>query len=185
MSCEPTTATPQGLMMELFSQCAGSGDIDGLTELYDVAAVFQPKFGVALAGHEQIRPVSEEFLALRPQITYTADTDVLIVGDIALVSNFWTMGCHPARRHGDERRRHQCRCRSSTETAVDPLTGVRAHGLVFLLCSPTQIHLWRPPGKETPMPWRLSSGRSVIVSTGSRFAWSHSPPMPRMPPRRS
>lgn len=90
MSVAPTTATPQGLM-KLFSQLAEAGDIDGLMDLYDDEAVFQPEFGVALSGHDQIRPASEEFLSLKPVITYTADPDVLISRDIALVTNFWTM----------------------------------------------------------------------------------------------
>lgn len=90
MTVEANTATPQGLM-KLFSQLAEAGDISGLMDLYDVDAVFQPEFGVALSGHDQIRPASEEFLSLNPKITYTADPDVIVAGDIALVTNFWTM----------------------------------------------------------------------------------------------
>jgi ketosteroid isomerase-like protein len=90
MTVEANTATPHGLM-KLFSQRAEDGDISGLMDLYEEGAVFQPEFGVALSGHSQIRPASEEFLALSPRITYTTDPDVIIAGDIALVSNFWTM----------------------------------------------------------------------------------------------
>ncbi len=90
MALDATTSTPQGVM-KLFSERAAAGDLDGLMELYADDAVFQPDFGTTLVGHDQIRTASEEFLALRPQITYTNEPDVVVAGDIALVTNFWTM----------------------------------------------------------------------------------------------
>ncbi len=90
MSSEANTGTPAGLM-RLFSKRAGEGDLDGLMDLYDADAVFQPEFGVTLTGHAQIRPAHEQFLAMGPKITYTAEPDVLISGEIALVTNFWEM----------------------------------------------------------------------------------------------
>jgi len=53
--------------------------------------LFQPQFGVALAGHDQIRPAIAEFLTLKPRISFTGDPDVAVTGDIALVSNVWAM----------------------------------------------------------------------------------------------
>lgn len=84
-------ATSPAHLMELFAARAASGDVEALLELYEPHAVFQPAFGVALAGREQIRPASAEFVAMRPRITYTAEPDVVITGDIALVANHWTM----------------------------------------------------------------------------------------------
>ena len=81
---EATASTPAGLM-KLFSARAAAGDLDGLMELYDDDAAFQPEFGVTLVGRNQIRPASEEFLAMAPKITYTAEPHVVIAGDIALV----------------------------------------------------------------------------------------------------
>jgi len=57
---------------------------------------FEPQFGVALAGHDQITPAIAEFLTMKPQITFTGEPDVVVTGDIALVSNVWAMSAaHP------------------------------------------------------------------------------------------
>ena len=83
-------ATPAELMAE-FAACAARGDLDGRMELYEPDAAFEPEFGAIVVGREQLRGALTEFLALRPQITYTREPDVVVVGDIALVTNFWTM----------------------------------------------------------------------------------------------
>ncbi len=77
--------------MVLFAERAGAGDLDGLMNLYEADALMQPQFGMALVGQEQIWAASAEFLQLQPRIAYSAAPDVLITGDLALVSNFWTM----------------------------------------------------------------------------------------------
>jgi len=77
--------------MEVFAARAAAGDLDGLIELYEPDAIFEPEFGVIAEGHAQLREALGEFLQLRPQITYPDPPDVVTVGDIALVSNFWTM----------------------------------------------------------------------------------------------
>ena len=87
---EFSTATPV-LLMEEFAARAAAGDLDGLVDLYEPDGVFEPEFGARVAGHDQLRGALAEFIALRPQITYTSEPDVVIVGDVALVSNFWTM----------------------------------------------------------------------------------------------
>jgi len=84
-------ATSPAHLMELFAERAAAGDIDGLMDLYESEAVLQPEFGVSVTGHEQIRSASAQFLALNPKIIFSSDPDVVIAGDIALVSNFWTM----------------------------------------------------------------------------------------------
>ena len=86
-----TQATSPKHLMELFGERASAGDVEGVLELYEPEAVFQPEYGVELKGIEEIRPATVEFLALKPQITYTCEPDVLVTGDIALVTNFWTM----------------------------------------------------------------------------------------------
>ena len=87
---ESSSATP-ALLMEEFAARAGRGDLDGLIELYEPEAVFEPEFGACVVGHDQLRGALAEFMALRPQITYTSEPDVVIVDDVALVTNFWTM----------------------------------------------------------------------------------------------
>lgn len=90
MSIEASTNTPAGLM-KLFSKYASEGDVEALLSLYEPNAVFQPEFGATIRGYAQLRPANEEFLAFKPRISYTSDPEVLIVEDIALVTNFWTM----------------------------------------------------------------------------------------------
>ncbi len=87
---ESPTASPAQLMQE-YAARAARGDLDGLIELYEPDAVFQPDYGTRLVGHDQLRSALSEFLALGPQITYEDEPDVVIVGDVALVSNFWSM----------------------------------------------------------------------------------------------
>lgn len=90
MTTEASTSSPAGLM-KLFAKHAAAGDVEALLSLYEPNAVFQPQFGAAITGHEQLRPANQEFLAIKPVISYTAEPDVLMVDDIALVTNFWTM----------------------------------------------------------------------------------------------
>jgi uncharacterized protein (TIGR02246 family) len=85
------TATRPGHLMELFAERAAAADLEGLIELYEPDAVFEPAFGATVVGHDQLRQALPEFLQLRPQIRYTTEPDVVVIGDIALVTNFWTM----------------------------------------------------------------------------------------------
>ena len=73
------TATSPTHLMELFSARAATGDLEGLLELYEADAVFEPAFGVTVVGHGELRTALPEFLQLRPQITYTSEPDVVIV----------------------------------------------------------------------------------------------------------
>ena len=85
------TATSPTRLMELFAERAGRGDLDGLMDLYETDAVFHPQPGVQLTGKDQIRGALSEFMALAPQITFLGETEVVTVGDIALVANEWRM----------------------------------------------------------------------------------------------
>ncbi len=78
-------------LMTLFAERASGGDADGLLALYEPAAVFEPQFGVVLRGLDEIRSALIELAALRPRIDYAGAPDVVIVDNIAVVSNTWTM----------------------------------------------------------------------------------------------
>jgi uncharacterized protein (TIGR02246 family) len=78
-------------LMTLFAERAARGDAPALITLYEDNAVFEPQFGVVLRGLDEIRPALTDLAALRPHIEYTGEPDVVIVDDIAVVSNSWTM----------------------------------------------------------------------------------------------
>ena len=67
------------------------GDAEGLLELYEPAAVFEPSLGVVLRGAAEIAVALAGLAAMKPTITYAGEPDVVVVDDIALVSNTWTM----------------------------------------------------------------------------------------------
>jgi ketosteroid isomerase-like protein len=91
MTTTQTKANDPAELMELFAARAGSGDLEGLIELYEPDGIFQPEFGATVVGHEQLRHALPAFLQLRPQISYVAEPDIVIVDGTALVTNFWTM----------------------------------------------------------------------------------------------
>jgi len=75
----------------LFADRVASRDVEALIALYDPEAVLQPEPGVVLVGHDEIRSNLIGFLSLEPTFGYSSAPDVLISGDVALVSNAWTM----------------------------------------------------------------------------------------------
>lgn len=90
MSTADKAATPAQLMT-LFAERAASGDAAGLVELYEPDAAFEPQIGVVFRTSEAIGEALAGLAAMRPRITYAREPDVVVVGDIALVSNAWTM----------------------------------------------------------------------------------------------
>jgi uncharacterized protein (TIGR02246 family) len=78
-------------LMTLFAERAATGNAAGLVALYEPGAVFEPQLGVVLRGVDEIRPALTELAELRPRIEYAGHPDVVIVDDIAIVSNSWTM----------------------------------------------------------------------------------------------
>ena len=90
MTPNESPATPAQLMTN-FAERAGRGDAEGLLELYEPAAVFEPQLGVMLRGTAEIGAALAGFAAMRPTIIYVGEPDVVVVDDIALVSNTWTM----------------------------------------------------------------------------------------------
>jgi uncharacterized protein (TIGR02246 family) len=85
------TATSPAHLMLLFAERAAAGDVDGLLALYEPEGVFEPRLGTVLRGTDQIRPALTEFAALAPKIEYVGDPDCVIVDDVAIVANTWTM----------------------------------------------------------------------------------------------
>jgi uncharacterized protein (TIGR02246 family) len=83
------TATPEALMTT-FAQRLNAGDLDGLIDLYDDAAVFEPSPGVVVQGPSQIRVALEQLLTLRPVLTSSVE-QVLTAEDLALVVNAWSL----------------------------------------------------------------------------------------------
>ncbi|MEN9646412.1 MAG: hypothetical protein RL238_3081 [Actinomycetota bacterium] len=79
------------MLMKLFAARAASGDPAGLLDLYELDAVFEPAPRVLLRGHDEIAPALVELTATRPAIEYAGEPEVVIVDDIALVSNTWTL----------------------------------------------------------------------------------------------
>lgn len=90
MTTNATAGSPADLMT-LFAERAANGDATGLTALYEPGAVFEPEFGVVLRGLDEIRPALTALAEMRPRIEYDGDPDVVIVDDIAIVSNSWTL----------------------------------------------------------------------------------------------
>ncbi|MEW6582944.1 MAG: nuclear transport factor 2 family protein [Actinomycetota bacterium] len=87
---EAAPGTPQELM-RCFSERAAAGDGAGLAALYEPGAAFEVAPGQVLGGIDAIRPALEELAALRPAIAYDGEPHVIVVDDIALVANDWTM----------------------------------------------------------------------------------------------
>jgi uncharacterized protein (TIGR02246 family) len=84
-------ATSPTHLMSLFAQRASAGDVDGLMALYESQAVFEPQLGTVLRGCDAIRAALTAFAAMRPTIEYGRKADCVIVDDIAIVANTWTV----------------------------------------------------------------------------------------------
>jgi ketosteroid isomerase-like protein len=72
----------------LFAERANAGDLEGLLALYEDTATFVGPDGVGASGRHDIHVRLEGLLATKPTITRTG-SQVLIAGDIALMSNRW------------------------------------------------------------------------------------------------
>ena len=91
MSTNDESAMTPAQLMTTFAERAGRGDAEGLLELYEPEAVFEPQLGVVLRGTAEIGAALAGFAAMGPVITYVGEPDVVVVDDIALVSNTWMM----------------------------------------------------------------------------------------------
>ncbi len=85
------SATSPEQLMAMFAERAAGGDMFGLIELYEPDGVFEPQAGVVLRGTAEIMPALTELASMRPRIDYAGEPHVVIVDDIAIVANSWTM----------------------------------------------------------------------------------------------
>jgi uncharacterized protein (TIGR02246 family) len=87
MSDQTTTAAavPDALAARL-----AAGDLDGALALYEPGATFAPQPGAQVTGRDAIRDALTQFIALRPSLTGEVEK-VLEAGDVALVTNRWTL----------------------------------------------------------------------------------------------
>jgi len=83
------SASQPGNASKLFEERFASGDIDGLMELYEEAAVFTNAQG-AHVGPEAIRRVLSGYLSTGASIVMN-DSVAFEAGDLALVHWAWTM----------------------------------------------------------------------------------------------
>lgn len=74
----------------LFAERANTGDLQGLITLYEDGAAFVGPDGANATGSDAIRERLEGLLAIKPQITSTS-SQVVMAGDLALMSNRWRM----------------------------------------------------------------------------------------------
>ena len=81
--------TPEHLM-ELFAERLNRANLDALMALYEPDAVLQPEPGTVVRGSAAIRAALTQLLALSPKLRSEVRS-VLASGDIALVSNAWSL----------------------------------------------------------------------------------------------
>jgi len=90
MTTTTTTRNTPEQLMQAFNDRFAARDLDGLASLYEPDAVFRPEPGVVVEGIDAIRQALGALFELNPTLEATP-TEVLHVGDIALVVNEWTM----------------------------------------------------------------------------------------------
>jgi uncharacterized protein (TIGR02246 family) len=81
---------PPEATLERFADLLAERDLDGLMNLYEPDAAFQPEPDQSVSGHEAIRTALARFLALEPRMTGSVER-VVAAGDTALVANRWTL----------------------------------------------------------------------------------------------
>ena len=90
-------ATTPEQIHRLFEELFNDGDIDGLMELYEADAALIAQPGSVAHGSEQMRAALQGFLALKGRITL--DTKLVVtVGDLAYLSNAWSLSGTPVLR---------------------------------------------------------------------------------------
>jgi enoyl-CoA hydratase len=74
----------------LFAERANARDLDGMVALYEHSATFLGPDGTRASGRDAIRGSLENLLAMKPTIS-PLGSQVVIAGDVALMSNRWRM----------------------------------------------------------------------------------------------
>ncbi len=77
-------------LAQLFAERTNARDIEGMLALYEDTATFVGPDGVSASGRDGIRGRLEGLLAMTPTITPTS-SQLIIAGDVALMSNRWRM----------------------------------------------------------------------------------------------
>lgn len=77
-------------LSRLFAERANAGDLEGMLALYEDEATFLGPDGKSASGSDAIRGRLEGLLAMKPEITPTS-SQVVMAGDVALMSNRWRM----------------------------------------------------------------------------------------------
>jgi uncharacterized protein (TIGR02246 family) len=84
-------ATPLQLA-EQFGAALNDGDVDALMTLYEPEALFLPEPGKVVTDRDEIREGLEQFATLIAGGRLDAEvTELLLVGDMALMRNRWTL----------------------------------------------------------------------------------------------
>jgi enoyl-CoA hydratase len=78
-------------LAHLFAERASAGDLEGLLALYEKEATFVGPDGEQAGGEAAIRERLGELLAAAPQVTPTGERQLVLAGDLALMSAGWQM----------------------------------------------------------------------------------------------
>jgi uncharacterized protein (TIGR02246 family) len=83
-------ATEPSQVIEQFSECFNSGDLDGLASLYEDGAVFIPEPGTVLSDAAGLRAAIQGFLDTKGTLTIVS-TSAVVKGDLALTHSHWRL----------------------------------------------------------------------------------------------
>jgi uncharacterized protein (TIGR02246 family) len=86
---QETSKDPR-VLHQLFKSRFNEGDVSALTDLYEVDAVLVLPDGNLARGQAEIRQAYEQLLTAAPRLDL-ATRRVRVSGDLALMSNEWTM----------------------------------------------------------------------------------------------
>src|SRR4029079_2565077 len=75
----------------LFAKFLNSKDIEGLASLYEDDAILLSAPGAPARGKEAIRESLEGFISMGGTITFIANAEPLITGDLALTHGKWKL----------------------------------------------------------------------------------------------
>jgi uncharacterized protein (TIGR02246 family) len=85
-----TAPTSAAELPAAFADRLAAGDLDGALALYEPGATFAPQPGAQVTGIDAIREALTQFAALHPTLDGQVEK-VLEAGDVALVTNRWTL----------------------------------------------------------------------------------------------
>jgi uncharacterized protein (TIGR02246 family) len=77
-------------LARLFAERVNAGDLEGMLALYEDDATFVGPDGACASGNDAIRERLKVLLSVKPQLT-TTSSELVMAGDIALMTNRWRM----------------------------------------------------------------------------------------------